>query len=169
MGKQMKSLISEIQALWEEERPSQWLQLTCLTEIKTSSSKFFCWSEESDWHEGDKIDCLRFIKAITGHRFKTISCSLAELSIQYAIYWWLIIDAQENHKNKAIKFIDPPNCYGGTKTRQDELLLALRMSKWWICLSWCVGNDYVKVNRTKFSRSNSLRKMLSPISSLKSN
>jgi hypothetical protein len=26
----------------------------------------------------------------------------------------LIHDALENHKGKAIKFIVPPNCYGGT-------------------------------------------------------
>ncbi len=36
------------------------------------------------------------------------------LSIQYAIMMGLIHHAQENHKGKAIKFIVPPNCYGGT-------------------------------------------------------
>lgn len=36
------------------------------------------------------------------------------LSIQYAIMMGLIHDAIENHQGKAIKFIVPPNCYGGT-------------------------------------------------------
>jgi cystathionine beta-lyase/cystathionine gamma-synthase len=36
------------------------------------------------------------------------------LSIQYAIMMGLIDDAQEKYKGKAIKFIVPPNCYGGT-------------------------------------------------------
>ena len=36
------------------------------------------------------------------------------LSVQYAIMMGLIHDAQEKHPGKAIKFIVPPNCYGGT-------------------------------------------------------
>lgn len=36
------------------------------------------------------------------------------LSVQYAIMMGLVHDAQENYPDKAIKFIVPPNCYGGT-------------------------------------------------------
>ena len=36
------------------------------------------------------------------------------LSIQYAIMMGLVDFAQENHEGKPIKFIVPPNCYGGT-------------------------------------------------------
>ena len=36
------------------------------------------------------------------------------LSIQYAIMMGLVDFAQENYAGKAIKFIVPPNCYGGT-------------------------------------------------------
>ncbi len=36
------------------------------------------------------------------------------LSIQYAIMMGLVHDANENHPGKAIKFVVPPNCYGGT-------------------------------------------------------
>ena len=36
------------------------------------------------------------------------------LSVQYAIMMGLIDDAQQNHPEKAIKFIVPTNCYGGT-------------------------------------------------------
>ena len=36
------------------------------------------------------------------------------LSVQYAIMMGLIDDAIQNHPNKPIKIIVPPNCYGGT-------------------------------------------------------
>ena len=36
------------------------------------------------------------------------------LSIQYAIMMGLIHDAKVNHKGKEIRFVVPPNCYGGT-------------------------------------------------------
>lgn len=36
------------------------------------------------------------------------------LSMQYAIMMGLVHDAQEMHKGKNIRFIVPPNCYGGT-------------------------------------------------------
>ena len=36
------------------------------------------------------------------------------LSIQYAIMMGLVHDANENYPGKAIKFVVPPNCYGGT-------------------------------------------------------
>lgn len=36
------------------------------------------------------------------------------LSVQYAIMMGLVDYAQQVHKNKDIKFIVPPNCYGGT-------------------------------------------------------
>ncbi|MFK8164800.1 MAG: cystathionine beta-synthase, partial [Lewinella sp.] len=40
--------------------------------------------------------------------------SSSGLSIQYAILMGLIHYAQENHPDKAIKIVVPPNCYGGT-------------------------------------------------------
>lgn len=53
------------------------------------------------------------IKDITGTKTTPLLGS-SGLSIQYAIMMGLVDDAQQNHKNKAIKFIVPPNCYGGT-------------------------------------------------------
>tara|TARA_B100000787_G_scaffold170313_1_gene166328 strand:+ start:47031 stop:48875 length:1845 start_codon:yes stop_codon:yes gene_type:complete len=53
------------------------------------------------------------ITNITGADTKPLVGS-SGLSIQYAIMMGLIDDAQKNHKGKAIKFIVPPNCYGGT-------------------------------------------------------
>ena len=53
------------------------------------------------------------ITSITGADTKPLVGS-SGLSIQYAIMMGLIDYAQENHKGKPIKFIVPPNCYGGT-------------------------------------------------------
>lgn len=55
----------------------------------------------------------KLINQITGTSGKALFGS-SGLSIQYAIMMGLIDDAQENYKGKAIKFIVPPNCYGGT-------------------------------------------------------
>lgn len=46
------------------------------------------------------------------------------LSIQYAIMMGLIHDAIENHPGKSIKFIVPPNCYGGTNDQARRVAAA---------------------------------------------
>lgn len=53
------------------------------------------------------------IKDITRAHSKALIGS-SGLSVQYAIMMGLIAEAQEKHPTKAIKFIVPPNCYGGT-------------------------------------------------------
>ena len=61
----------------------------------------------------DKAATVAAIKEITGAPTKALVGS-SGLSIQYAIMMGLIDHAKENHKGKAIKFVVPPNCYGGT-------------------------------------------------------
>ena len=63
--------------------------------------------------ETNKTLVLNAITNITGTTLKPLVAS-SGLSIQYAIMMGLIHDALENHKGKAIKFIVPSNCYGGT-------------------------------------------------------
>ncbi|MCX2743765.1 PLP-dependent transferase [Mangrovivirga sp. M17] len=53
------------------------------------------------------------IKGITGTTSKALVGS-SGLSVQYAIMMGLIDDALKQHPGKDIKFIVPPNCYGGT-------------------------------------------------------
>lgn len=53
------------------------------------------------------------VREITGTKSKVLVAS-SGLSMQYAIMMGLVHDAKEKHKGKAIKFIVPPNCYGGT-------------------------------------------------------
>ena len=67
----------------------------------------------NDQRSKNKTAVLNSIKEITGTNLTPLVAS-SGLSIQYAIMMGLIHDALENHKGKAIKFIVPPNCYGGT-------------------------------------------------------
>ncbi len=64
------------------------------------------------------------IKSITGSNTKALVGS-SGLSVQYAIMMGLIDDALENHKGKAIKFIVPPNCYGGTNDQARRVAACL--------------------------------------------
>jgi cystathionine beta-lyase/cystathionine gamma-synthase len=61
----------------------------------------------------NKSSVLKSFSEITGTTIKPLVAS-SGLSMQYAIMMGLIDDALENHKGKEIKFIVPPNCYGGT-------------------------------------------------------
>jgi cystathionine beta-lyase/cystathionine gamma-synthase len=72
-------------------------------------------SSKSDHIEDNQSETLvlEAISSITGTHTKAILGS-SGLSIQYAIMMGLIHDALDKHKGKAIKFIVPPNCYGGT-------------------------------------------------------
>ena len=63
--------------------------------------------------KANKAAVLSSIKTITGTNTKPLVGS-SGLSIQYAIMMGLVHHAMEHHKGKAIKFVVPPNCYGGT-------------------------------------------------------
>ena len=63
--------------------------------------------------KANKSIVVEEIATITGASTKALVGS-SGLSVQYAIMMGLIHDALENHQGKAIKFIVPPNCYGGT-------------------------------------------------------
>ena len=67
----------------------------------------------SNYSKDNKGKVIDSIKNITGSSAKAVVGS-SGLSIQYAIMMGLVDYALENHKGKAIKFIVPPNCYGGT-------------------------------------------------------
>ncbi len=63
--------------------------------------------------ESNKKNVSKSIAVVSGTNTKSVVGS-SGLSIQYAIMMGLIHDAIENHRGKSIKFIVPPNCYGGT-------------------------------------------------------
>ena len=63
--------------------------------------------------KANKAAVLSNIKTISGTNTNPLVGS-SGLSIQYAIMMGLVDHAMEHHKGKAIKFVVPPNCYGGT-------------------------------------------------------
>lgn len=60
------------------------------------------------------------IQSVTGTDIKPLIAS-SGLSTQYAIMMGLVDDALENHPDRAIKIIVPPNCYGGTNDQARRL------------------------------------------------
>lgn len=61
----------------------------------------------------NKKTVIESLQKITGTTTEALLGS-SGLSVQYAIMMGLVDDALENHPGKAIKFVVPPNCYGGT-------------------------------------------------------
>ncbi len=109
--KQNESYISEIQHVRRRETIAM-TPANCLVALKSvvGQSSFHNW--ESTF-EANKTSVLASISTITGTTTTPIVGS-SGLSVQYAIMMGLVHHALENHKGKAIKFIVPPNCYGGT-------------------------------------------------------
>ncbi|MEQ6169096.1 cystathionine beta-synthase [Ekhidna sp. MALMAid0563] len=74
--------------------------------------------------EADKAKVLETIKGITATQTKPLLGS-SGLSVQYAIMMGLIDDARERYPEKNIKFIVPPNCYGGTNDQARRVAACL--------------------------------------------
>lgn len=110
-GEQNEGYISEIQHVRRRETIAM-TPADCLTALKalTETAPVMASSNTLD---KDKTAVLKSIKEITGTSSIPLVGS-SGLSIQYAIMMGLVQDALDNHKGKAIKFIVPPNCYGGT-------------------------------------------------------
>ncbi|MCG2431190.1 cystathionine beta-synthase [Aequorivita xiaoshiensis] len=109
-GEKNENYISEIQHVRRRETVAM-TPNNCLIALKAiiENSKI----ETIDISQTDKEKVLDSIKEITGTTSKPLVAT-SGLSIQYAIMMGLVHDALENHKGKDIRFIVPPNCYGGT-------------------------------------------------------
>ncbi len=79
---------------------------------------------ENDKRAGNKASVIASIQEITAAPSKVLIGS-SGLSIQYAIMMGLIDHAEEHHKGKAIKFVVPPNCYGGTNDQARRVAACL--------------------------------------------
>ena len=110
-GEQNERYISEIQHVRRRETIAM-TPANSLTALQSFVNKSPFNIPTNDLETNKKI-VLDTITSITGADTKPLVGS-SGLSIQYAIMMGLIDDAQENHPGKAIKFIVPPNCYGGT-------------------------------------------------------
>ena len=110
-GEHNKSYISEIQHVRRRETIAM-TPANCLVALNVLTAQSSFDNKHSNF-ETNKSLVLNSIKEITGSNTKPLVAS-SGLSIQYAIMMGLVHDALEKHKGKAIKFVVPLNCYGGT-------------------------------------------------------
>lgn len=109
IGAENESYISEIQHVRRRETIAMTPANTLIV-LEDMLGKRSCKPIQND---ADKFKVLSEIKEITNTEVLPIVAS-SGLSIQYAIMMGLIDDAIEQHMDKPIKIIVPPNCYGGT-------------------------------------------------------
>lgn len=121
-GKNNESYIAEIQHVRRRETIAM-TPVNSLTALKLLVDKSFLKSKENTL-KTNKTLVLDSINKITGTNNMALVAS-SGLSIQYAIMMGLIHDALENHKGKNIKFIVPPNCYGGTNDQARRVAACL--------------------------------------------
>ncbi len=119
-GEKNKDYISEIQHVRRRETIAM-TPANCLIALKWLGKQP---SIEQNHEDENKPSVLNSIREITGSPTEALVAS-SGLSIQYAIMMGLIHDALEKHKGKAIKFIVPPNCYGGTNDQARRIAACL--------------------------------------------
>lgn len=110
-GEENKSYISAIQHVRRRETVAM-TPINAHVALKSLSEQTTIEKTPNNYAK-NKESVTRLIQSITGSNTKALVGS-SGLSVQYGIMMGLIHDANENHKGKAIKFIVPPNCYGGT-------------------------------------------------------
>ena len=110
-GAKNEGYISEIQHVRRRETIAM-TPANSLTALQLFAEKT-TFEDENSTVAANKISVLDSINEITGAYTKALVGS-SGLSVQYAIMMGLIHFALENHQGKVIKFIVPPNCYGGT-------------------------------------------------------
>ncbi len=121
-GSQNKSYVSEIQHVRRRETIAMTPQdclitLQNMTEAGVNDNKIKNRNTDQDIAE----EC---IKEITNTKTQPLIGS-SGLSVQYAIMMGLIDHALEAHPKKDIKFIVPPNCYGGTNDQARRVAACL--------------------------------------------
>jgi cystathionine beta-lyase/cystathionine gamma-synthase len=121
-GEQNAGYISDIQHVRRRETIAM-TPANALIALKSLIDESSADNEHSNV-EADKKSVLDSIKTITGSNTKALLAS-SGLSIQYAIMMGLVHSAQEEHPGKAIKFIVPPNCYGGTNDQARRVAACL--------------------------------------------
>lgn len=110
-GEENESYVSEIQHVRRRETVS-------MTPADSFSALQVLTGKTSLDHQQKNIETYKAkvnesLQEITATESKALLAS-SGLSMQYAIMMGLVHDALDKHKGKDIKFIVPPNCYGGT-------------------------------------------------------
>ncbi len=121
-GSQNENYISEIQHVRRRETIAM-TPANCLATLRLLTTTS---SNEAPLYDGaaNKKLVVDSIANITGTPTEALLGS-SGLSVQYAIMMGLIHDAQVNHPGKDIKFVVPPNCYGGTNDQARRVAAAI--------------------------------------------
>lgn len=121
-GEQNERYISEIQHVRRRETIAM-TPANCVAALKSLIGQSSADHQKSDV-AANKAAVLGCIADVTGSSTKAVVGS-SGLSIQYAIMMGLVHDALEHHKGKEIRFIVPPNCYGGTNDQARRVAACL--------------------------------------------
>ena len=121
-GEKNKSYISDIQHVRRRETIAM-TPINSLVALRSLTEKSNLYIEQRNV-ENNKAVVLDSIATITGTTTPALIAS-SGLSMQYAIMMGLIHDAIEQHEGKAIKFIVPTNCYGGTNDQARRVAACL--------------------------------------------
>ncbi|BAO74791.1 PLP-dependent transferase [Winogradskyella sp. PG-2] len=121
-GVESNKYISDIQHVRRRETIAM-TPANCILALK-SLVKQSSFKTQNNKIKANKASVLDAIKTITDVKTKPLVGS-SGLSVQYAIMMGLIDDAQENYSQKAIKFIVPTNCYGGTNDQARRVAACL--------------------------------------------
>lgn len=121
-GKQNESYVSEIQHVRRRETIAM-TPANCYEALKALVEQAPIKRQENN-KAADKESVLNTINKVTGTTTQALVAS-SGLSIQYAIMMGLVDNALVNHPGKPIKFIVPPNCYGGTNDQARRVAACL--------------------------------------------
>lgn len=121
-GKAKTSFISDIQHVRRRETIAM-TPANCLVALKayTNETSFSPQQSDTATHKAKVKSIINEINATSGEALVASS----GLSMQYAIMMGLIDNAQKEYPGKAIKFVVPPNCYGGTNDQARRVATCL--------------------------------------------
>ena len=116
------SFISDIQHVRRRETIAM-TPANCLVALKayTTETSFSPQQLDTATHKDKVKSIINEVNATSGEALVASS----GLSMQYAIMMGLIDNAQKEHPGKAIKFVVPPNCYGGTNDQARRVAACL--------------------------------------------
>ena len=122
-GEKNANYISDIQHVRRRETIAM-TPVNCVVALKALTEQTSITTKASNY-ETNKTSVLNSIKDITGTTSEPLVGS-SGLSVQYAIMMGLVDYALEHHNGKAIKFVVPTNCYGGTNDQARRVAACLK-------------------------------------------
>jgi len=121
-GEKNDNYISDIQHVRRRETIAM-TPVNCLTALQSLIDQSTAKHTPSDL-ESNRTSVVNSINKVTNTTTKALVGS-SGLSIQYAILMGLVHNGLENHNQKDIKIVVPPNCYGGTNDQARRVAACL--------------------------------------------